>query len=306
MTDSAAVAERLHRDPTTARLTYASIAGSLVMAGALVAIHLAYASQLALAQAADSFADMLSGGALAWAVRQSALPADEEHPHGHARAEPIAALVVAVLAGVLSVEVLRSAIGALVEGASPELEWPVAAAFAGKVAFKGTIVALATRAARRRDNPALDALRVDARNDVLVGALALIGYGLARAGMPAFDPGLAIAVAIYVAISGVRLARENVALLMGSAAPSARSEALRALARSVEGVREVGDVTATWAGASLHVYLEIRVDPDLPLGAAHEIGHAVEARIAAEEDVARTVVHVEPAGSERARRARAR
>src|SRR5690606_3951461 len=170
---------------------------------------------------------------------------DEGHPLGHARAEPIAALVVAVLAGVLSVEVIRGALVALTTGAQPELGWPVAAVFAAKVAFKGAIVILATRAARGHRNPVLDALRVDSRNDVLVGGVALVGFVLVRAGFPAMDAWLAIVVAAYVAYAGVRLARENVGLLMGAAAPKERRAELLEIARAVPGVRRVDALVVT-------------------------------------------------------------
>lgn len=292
-TDSPAVSSG--RDPNVARLTYASIAGSLAMSIALLLVHFAFGSQLALAQAADSISDMLAGAALVWAVRQAAQPADDDHPLGHARAEPLAALVVAVLAGVLSVEVLRTAVVALATGAQAELDWPVAVAFLAKIVFKGTIAALASRALARRANPALDALRVDARNDVLVGSVALVGYALARWQMPAVDSVLAIVIAIYVGFAGVRLARENVGLVMGAAAPADRKHELARIAAQVDGVRAVDELVATWSGASLHVHVEIAVPPTMPIHAAHDIAHAVEARLGREDDVARVVVHVNPA-----------
>jgi ferrous-iron efflux pump FieF len=284
------------RDRLALRLTIATIAGSAGMAALLVAVYWLFASQLALAQAADSISDLLGGGALLWAVRLGAAPPDEDHPHGHRRAEPIAALVVAVLAGVLSIEVLRAAILALIEGAAPELDVVIAMVFVLKVALKGAILAIAARAVRTRKNPAIDALRVDARNDVLVGSVAVVGFGLARAGMPIADAILAIAVAIYVGVSAIGLARDNIALLIGESAPTERREELEAMVQSIGGVRGVDALVATWFGARLHVHVEIAVDPSLTIADAHEIGHAVEERIAREEDVERAVVHVGPAG----------
>lgn len=293
VSDSAPVSSRT--EPHVVRLTYASILGSLVLAIALVVVHVVFRSQIALAQAADSLADMLAGGALAWAVRQASQPADEDHPLGQARAEPLAALMVAVLAGVLAVEVLRNAVMAIASGAEAELDWPVAGVFAAKVAFKSVIVVLATRALARRGNPALDALRVDARNDLLVGALALVGFVLARWKMPAVDSWLAVGMAIYVGLSGLRLARENVGLVMGAAAPAARREELATVAANVAGVRAIDELIATWSGASIHVQIDIAVDPRLSVHDAHEIAHEVMAHLSREPDVARVVVHVGPA-----------
>ena len=282
------------RPRTALVLTLASVGGSLVMAIVLVVVHVAYGSMLALAQAADSASDMLAGGVLLWAMRQSARPPDAEHPHGHSRAEPIAALIVAVLAGVLAIEVLRAAVMAIAVGAEPELDLPLALAFTAKVVFKGTIVLVAMNMARRHSNPALDALRIDARNDVLVGTVAVIGFVVARAGLPSIDAGLAIAVSIYVGWSALRLARENVERLMGTAASVERQRALEAIAAAVPGVTRVDELVATYYGSDLHVHVDVTVDAALTLREAHAIGHAVEARLVGEHDVERAIAHVQP------------
>ncbi len=280
-------------DRRAARLTTATIVGSLLFAPALLAVHMVSHSQLALAQAADSLSDSLGGLALMWAVRTSAQAADDDHPHGHSRAEPIAALVVAVLVGVLSIELLRTA---LVTGQRPELDWPVAGAFLGKIAFKSLVSGLAARELQRRANPALDALRVDARSDVLVCTLSLAGVALARFGWLKLDAVLAVVVALYIAASGLRLGRDNVALLMGTSAPVDRRVELSARVADVPGVLRVDRLVATFYGAELHVHAEVVVDRALSLVDAHEIGHAVESALERERDVSRAVVHVGPAG----------
>ena len=66
-----------------------------------------------LAQGSDSLLDLGGGAILAYSAWIAAHAADDDHPFGHHRAEPIGALVTAVLAGVLAFEVLRSGIGAL-------------------------------------------------------------------------------------------------------------------------------------------------------------------------------------------------
>lgn len=290
------VTSRSHSSTPAERLAYASVAGSCAMVAALVSVYALFASQLALAQAADSLSDVIGGAVLAWAVREAAQPADPGHPLGHARAEPLAALLVAVLTSVLAFEVLRTAIGALLSGAHAVLEWPIAFAFVAKVAFKGVIVALATRAAGSgRANPALDALRTDARNDVLVCSVAIVGFGFARWGHPAADAWLAIPLGAYVGVSGIRLARQNIGLVMSAAAPPETMARLRRVAAEVARVERVDKLVATWTGSSLHVQVEIAVAGDIAVREAHDVAHAVTARLEQEEDVAEVVVHVNPA-----------
>lgn len=281
-------------------LSIANVVGSAIAAISLALVFVVFHSELALAQAADSVSDVLTGLLLAWAARAALAPPDDEHPFGHARAEPIAALIVAVLGGVLATEVVRSAALAWIAGAHATLGWPVAAVFAGKVVFKLAIAAFASRARRRRPSSVLDALGVDARNDAVVGSAALVGVALARMGYPVFDPILAIGVGIYVGISCIRLARDGVMILLGTSAPAPRCAELLACAMAVPRVSGVGKLVAIFYGATLHVELDLWVDAQLSLRDAHEVAHAVESRMMQETDVSHVVVHVtprEPAGA---------
>ena len=84
--------------PTKAQqlLTRATVVLSLALVAGLYACFWVFQSQLALAQAADSFLDVFTASVLAYTMAISALPSDENHPFGHARAQPIGALVAAV------------------------------------------------------------------------------------------------------------------------------------------------------------------------------------------------------------------
>ena len=271
-----------------------NVLGSVALAALLLVVHFAFESELALAQAADSMSDVLTGLLLAWAARAANAPADDEHPLGHARAEPIAALVVAVLAGVLASEVARSAIVALALGEHATLGWPVAAVFATKVVFKLGIARVSRSLVRKRASPVLDALRIDARNDAVVGSVALVGFGLARAGLPAIDPVLAVGVAVYVGASSVHLALSSVDMLLGTSASPERRRALTELVHAAPRVAGVAKLLAISHGASLHVEVDVLVDADLTLGEAHDVAHGIEERLRREPDVAHVVVHVTP------------
>jgi cation diffusion facilitator family transporter len=270
-----------------------SAAVSVGLLGLLVAVHLATDSNLALSQAADSFSDVFTAIALFVSMRVAAAPPDEDHPAGHQRAEPVAALIAAVMAGVVAFEVLRGAITDLFGGYEPIMSYPLLGVFALKIAIKGGVIVFAMRVSRTDKSPALGALVVDARNDVLVGLLAVVGFFAARAGGSQWDAWLAIPVALWVGASGFMLARENIGFLMGEAPEPARRRDLEAIAASVPGVISVHNLVASFHGAELDVLIHVVVDPSLSLRAAHDIGHAVESKLLAEDDVCNAVVHVD-------------
>lgn len=278
------------------RLLLASSLTSVVLLLGLGATWLATGSALALAQAADSLSDSLTGLGLLWALRLSRKPPDDEHHYGHQGAQPIAALVVAMLVGALALEVGSQAIGALVSGTVPSLGWPVAAAIGAKAAIKLVFVRLASDPELLRRNAAVRAFRVDAASDVVVGAVSLVGLAAAHYGeRPALDAWLALPVAVWIGISGLRLARESIELLMGAAPARAWQDELRAAVAGMPGVRQVGDLRARSFGDGMHVWVEILVDPQLTVGAAHDLGETIERRLLERAGICDAVVHVDAA-----------
>ena len=117
-------------------LTLISLGGSALLMVGLFAAWWVFGSQLALAQAADSFMDVFTAAVLTWTVSVAAQRPDKEHQFGHSRAEPIGGLVVAVIAGVLAIEVARSAIEALIANKPVTLSWLLVVAFVAKAVFK--------------------------------------------------------------------------------------------------------------------------------------------------------------------------
>lgn len=274
-------------------LSLAAVALSAGLIVALYACYLAFDSQLALAQAADSFMDVFTATVLAWTVAVASRPSDEDHHFGHARAEPIGALIAALVAGVLAVEVARNAIGALVDKAYLRTDWLLVIALSGKAVIKAGIMWFATRLGRRAPSPAMDALRIDARNDVLVCLVSITGFFGTRHGWHALDAIIALPVAAWIAASGVRLARDNIRLLMGEAPPEQRQQEITALAGAVQGVRKAHRIRAHYVGTLVHVHIVIVVDPALSVRQAHDIGEAVRHRVEAEPDVGDCSVHID-------------
>jgi cation diffusion facilitator family transporter len=270
-------------------LTRLTAGGSALFTLALFAAYARFGSELALAQAADSLLDFLALTALAWTVRVARAPADAGHPFGHAPAEPIGALVIAVLAGVLGLEVGRNAVLTLISEHPWEPSGWLLVLFGGKAAFKGAVFALS----RRSSSPALRALAVDARNDVATSLVAFSGFFAARLGYARVDAALALPLAVWIMYSGVQLARENIHLLMGAAPPGERQAELLQLVSTTPGIRRAHHLRAHYLGTALFVHVHVAVDADLNVAAAHAIAERVRQRIEEQPDVVACSVQLE-------------
>ena len=283
--------------PPARSLSIISAIGSFGLAIWLGVSWVQSESQLALAQAADSVLDVVMALVLLGALRVAAEPPDEDHPLGHQHAEPIAALIAAVLAGVLSMKVVGSAFGAVMRDAAPTLTWALVASFVVKTLFKAAMSYEARKRRRKWSSPALHAIEVDARNDAVIGALGLAGFLAARLGHPEWDAFLALPIGVYIGYSGLNLARENIRLIMGASVSSERREQLRSALLSIPGVDDIGTLTAHHHGTQVVVWVDIVVDERLTLREAHDIAARVESVMRAEPDVAHCAVHVDIAAT---------
>ncbi len=257
------------------------------------AVYFATGSQLVLAQGADSLMDLAVGVVLLVSVRVAMQPRDEDHPFGHQRAEPIGALVTAVLAFVLAIEVARSAIGHLLDGEPPRLDAAVGGVLSAKLLVKVAWLAIVLRRRHDGDGQAVSATRLDTLNDVLTCSSSLVGFGLARVGYPSFDSWLALPVAAYIAKAGVSLARESLRYLMGEAPSAEVLERLRAAAAAIPGVLGIPKLRAHFVGQTLHVEATVLI----PAGASAVQGHdlALDVQAALERDplVGEVFVHLD-------------
>src|SRR5690606_32627673 len=170
----------------------AGLSGLFTLALGFAAVT--FRSDLALAQAADSLLDFSGALLLAWVVHIAQTPGDERHPMGHARAEPLGALAVAALAGILALEVGTRAVNSLLGEPEVVMTWMLLWLFVGKMSFKAVIL----RLARRTQGPACAALAVDARNDILAACVAILGFLGARAGATWLDAALALPASLWI------------------------------------------------------------------------------------------------------------
>jgi ferrous-iron efflux pump FieF len=275
---------------SSAILSRATAVLSAVFSLLLLVAYRVFHSDLALAQAADSLMDVMGGTLLAFASHVSAQPKDDRHPFGHSRAEPLGALAIAALATLLSFEVLKSAILSLLGIPQVSPDRLLFSAFLAKVVFKAVVYLLA----RGQRGAALEALSQDAKNDILVGAVAVLGFGFAKFGFPRVDAWLALPVGVYIGWAGVSLARSNVSRLMGEAPSEERRLRLIRLAGETAGVEAVLELAAHHLGNELSVEVSVAVDARLSVKAAHQLAERVRARLEAEPDVIHCAVLVTP------------
>lgn len=248
------------------------------------------------ADAVESLADLF-GSMVVWGgIRYAQRPPDRNHPYGHGKAEPLAALIVSFM-------LIGAAIGIGIQSIRGIIEpGPVPAAYTlwvliGVVIVKETMAQIAKRSAKRSGSSATMADSGHHRSDAVTSLAAAIGIGVALIGGEAYaaaDDWAALVASGVIFFNGVRLMIPPIGELT-DLEPVHVTGAAQEHAESVEGVQRVEQVQARKSGTQYWVDMHIEVDPGMSVAAAHELAHeAKDAIREAMPEVADVLMHIEP------------
>lgn len=259
-----------------------------------LAAGLAAGSLAVLADAVNSLLDGLYGCGVLFSVQQSHRKADKGHPFSLGRADPMVIFVVALLIGIAAFELLRAGFFSLLfSTGAARLNWPIVAALIAAIIAKILFSHTALRAGKRTRSPALLATAAGSRDDILVTLLALIGLIFAVTGAPWMDAAAALVISLFLFCESWRVARENVAYLVGGVPSEELRQRIRALVSSVVGVRGLPVVRSHVVGNFLHAEVHLLVDPHVSGSARHAIAMTVQHEVERLPGVSKAFVHVD-------------
>ncbi|MBI5810883.1 MAG: cation transporter, partial [Deltaproteobacteria bacterium] len=178
----------LTMNPIAFRATLINILGNTALFALKLAGGILSGSIALISEAINSFNDIMASIATFICVKISDKRADEGHPFGHTRAEPIAGLIIAILAGMLGFEIIRESIVRALSKAVPEIGLFALAIPVVTIVSKGAMAWHFRAVGRKMNSPAIGAAGVDSLMDVFVAVAALIGIGGARLGYYFLDP----------------------------------------------------------------------------------------------------------------------
>jgi cation diffusion facilitator family transporter len=270
------------------------IGGNAVLFAAKLLVGFSFNSIAIISDSFNSLTDIVASTIVLISVRSSYRGPDEDHPFGHARAQPLAGLVVAILTGIVGFEIITQSFGRLFGGARIQPGILPIILLAAVMVVKLAMHIVARVTARRTGSTALMASAIDHRNDVLISAAVILGVGASNLGFPIFDPLAAMAVGAWIIWAGFRIGRDNIKYLMGAAPPPELVRRIMAIAHGTAGVLGLNDVSAHYVGTSVEIEVHINVDKRLTIEQAHAIGKKVQKAIEDTDEISRAFIHIDP------------
>jgi cation diffusion facilitator family transporter len=286
------------RAEDSARLVARGIGLNLLLAALKFAGGILGHTYALIADGAESLLDVFSS-ILVWAgFRVAARPPDANHPYGHGKAEPLAALAVALVifgaAGWISIHAVHEIV-------TPHRgpHWFTLPLLAAIVATKVWFSRRMAAAGAAAGSTALDVEALHHWSDAITSGAAFVGIALAIAGGKGWevaDDWAALFACVVIAFNGVRMFNKALGDVMDTAAPGKFENEIRTLALGVPGVGALDKVRVRKSGLSHLVDIQVRVDGDLTVRAGHDIAHAVKDALLASSPhaISDVSVHIEP------------
>jgi cation diffusion facilitator family transporter len=254
-------------------------------------------SNALIADAVESVSDIFSSLVVMLGLKLSKKPADENHPYGHGKIEPMAASVVSI--------VLFLAAALIAVKSHREIHQPHQAPEAFTLIILSVVIVvkmyLFRSVKQTGENVGSTAVAADAMHhgaDVITSFAAFVGISISLIGGPGFesaDSYAALFASFIIAFNAVMLFKPAFFELLDTAPSPELVVSIRKIAREVEGVLGTHKCHVRKVGFDHFVDLDILCDPDLSIRKGHELAHSVGDRIQEKLPIiTKVLVHVEP------------
>ena len=221
-------------------------------------------------------------------------PADAEHPYGHARYEYLSGLAVAAMVLMIGFELGKTSIQKILNPQSVAFSIPLVIVLVGSVLVKLWLSLFNSTLGKKIDSAALLATAADSRNDVISTLVVLAAALVEKFSGYRVDGYMGLAVAVFIFISAVQLAKDTISPLLGESASPELAKLVADMLEAEPRVLGFHDMMVHDYGpgqrfGSLHVEMDRREDPL----SCHELIDDLE-RLCLEKYNIHLVIHYDP------------
>ena len=228
------------------------------------------------------------------AFKLSEMPADEDHPYGHARYEYISGVIVSCLIIVIAFQFFVSSFQKIFNPSEVEYTLVFWIILISSMVVKLWLGLFNTKIGKIIGSTSLAAAAADSRNDVIITGVVLVSAIFSYFTGLLIDGYMGVLVAVFILYSGIGLMKETLSPLLGEPPDNDLVEAVQKKILSYESVIGLHDLIMHDYGpnrrfASVHV--EFPAEQDIMI--SHDITDNIERDFALEFQIA-LVVHLDP------------
>lgn len=279
------------------KTTYWSIAGNTFLAITKGIAGVFGNSYALIADAIESTTDIFASLLVLFGLKYAAKPADENHPYGHGKAEP---LITFAVVGFLVVSATIIFIESIHNIQKPHsIPKPFTLIVLGAIIlFKEASYRFVIRKSKETNSTSLKADAWHHRSDAVTSLMAFIGISIALflgKGYETADDWAALLASLFIVYNAYLIFRPALGEIMDEHLHDDIIEEIRTQCKKVEGVIATEKCKVRKMGMHYIVDLHVIVEKDLTVFEGHQIAHNVKDTLMKDiPDIADILIHIEP------------
>lgn len=250
-----------------------------------------------IADGIESTMDIVSSTIVWGGIKIASKPPDDNHPYGHGKAEPLAAIVVALALIGAGIAIAVESINEIVTPHHAPAPFTLIVLVL-VVATKELLFRFVTKIGKDVDSTAMKTDAWHHRSDAITSLAAFIGISVALIfgnGYESADDWAALFACLVIWFNGFRLFKMAIAEIMDSAPPEEYESIVREIAGAVPDVVEIEKCRIRKSGLNYFVDIHVEVDGEMTVRRGHKIAHQVKDELCqADMGIYDVLVHIEP------------
>jgi cation diffusion facilitator family transporter len=287
----------MSKEQTAIKATYFSIVGNTSLAIIKGLAGFFGNSYALIADAIESTTDILSSCLVLFGIKYSNKPADDNHPYGHGRAEP---LITFLVVGFLITSATIIAYESILNIGTPHdlpKSWTLLV-LGSIIIWKEYSFRVVMRRSKETNSSSLKADAWHHRSDAITSVAAFIGITIALVlgkGYESADDWAALFASGFILYNSYLIFRPALGEIMDEHLNDDLIEEIRRVSHEVEGIIDTEKCFIRKSGMKYHVDLHARVDANITVKEGHDLAHLLKDTLRSEiPELGHVLIHVEP------------
>ena len=250
-----------------------------------------------IADAIESVSDVFTSIIVIAGLKIASKPADIDHPYGHGKAEPIAAILVSLALLIAAIIIIVQSIHEIITPHHAPAPFTLVVLII-VVITKESLFRFVLKVGESVESTVVKTDAWHHRSDAITSGFAFTGISIALIGGQGYemaDDWAALCASVIIIYNAKKLGVNGLKEIMDTAPPPEILEKVKQLAFSVEGVLSLDKCFVRKMGLDFFVDLHVIVDGKISVYEGHEIAHKVKNKIITEfPRISDVLIHIEP------------
>jgi cation diffusion facilitator family transporter len=287
----------MNNEQSAIKTTYFSIVGNIVLAIIKGLAGFFGNSYALIADAIESTTDIFSSLLVLFGLKYAKRPADDNHPYGHGKIEPlITFLVVGFLITSATIIAYESIINILTPHKTPK-SWTLLV-LGAIILWKEISYRVVLKKSLETNSSSLKADAWHHRSDAITSVMAFIGISIALIfgkGYETADDWAALAASIFIFYNGYLIFRPALGEIMDEHLYDELIAEIREVSLKVDGISGTEKCFVRKAGTKYHVDLHALVNGSITVKEGHDLSHKLKDRLRSDiPNIGHVLIHIEP------------